>query len=325
MGNKAFLTTDIEVVLPAYLYLEYLPEQIDSIFNQTIRPKRLLLRHDGYNTEFTELSRRLKTKYGSWLKLVDSSRRLGFVNSFGFLLHQTTAEYIALSDQDDIWIRTKLADSIELLKLNEALYGQNIPILVHTDLIVTDQNLNIMNRSFVSSQGNSIEAVDIDTLLWHNCVTGCTILCNRSLLKRAIPFPAEAVAHDWWMALVAYKFGKIAFLNTKTVKYRQHGHNTIGFGGSIRHKTVAVILDPIESWRSALRSLERAFHQHIRFSMIYDGVVNPIFTLLELGRLLRLKKYLQNRDLYSFPHKQDAVRRIAFTVIFILLPRLKRI
>ena len=37
-----------------------------------------------------------------------------------------------------------------------------------------------------------------------------TVLLNRALLNQALPIPAEALMHDWWLALVASRFGQIA-------------------------------------------------------------------------------------------------------------------
>jgi hypothetical protein len=65
-------------------------------------------------------------------------------------------------------------------------------------------------------------------LLVSNTVTGCTALCNEALLMRALPVPAQAVMHDWWLALVAGAFGRLSYIDAPLLQYRQHGANTIG-------------------------------------------------------------------------------------------------
>jgi hypothetical protein len=61
-----------------------------------------------------------------------------------------------------------------------------------------------------------------------NTVTGCTALINRALLHKALPVPADAVMHDWWLSLVASCFGQLLFVDKSLVQYRQHDRNTLG-------------------------------------------------------------------------------------------------
>ena len=64
-----------------------------------------------------------------------------------------------------------------------------------------------------------------------NVATGCTMLFNRSLIDLALPIPKDALVHDWWLSLVASYFGKLNYLPTPTVLYRQHSNNAIGSRG----------------------------------------------------------------------------------------------
>jgi len=61
-----------------------------------------------------------------------------------------------------------------------------------------------------------------------NMVTGCTVMMNRALLRRALPIPDGVLMHDWWLGLVAAAFGEIRFVPQATMFYRQHGKNDTG-------------------------------------------------------------------------------------------------
>jgi hypothetical protein len=43
-----------------------------------------------------------------------------------------------------------------------------------------------------------------------------------------MPIPEQAYMHDWWLALVASKYGKLELIDKPLIKYRQHANNTIG-------------------------------------------------------------------------------------------------
>ncbi len=80
----------------------------------------------------------------------------------------------------------------------------------------------------MSYQHIDIKKNKLNNLLIQNTITGCTIMMNRKLAELCLPIPTEAIMHDWWLGLVATEFGKIAYLDEATIKYRQHGENSVG-------------------------------------------------------------------------------------------------
>ena len=64
--------------------------------------------------------------------------------------------------------------------------------------------------------------------LRNRITTGCTMLCNRSLLLQALPIPADAVLHDWWLALVACRCGGLIACPEPLLLHRRHGRNASG-------------------------------------------------------------------------------------------------
>jgi hypothetical protein len=61
-----------------------------------------------------------------------------------------------------------------------------------------------------------------------NVVTGCASVVNRACVLQALPFPADVVLHDWWLALVAAQAGGMRYLPQPCVSYRQHSTNVVG-------------------------------------------------------------------------------------------------
>jgi hypothetical protein len=130
-------------------------------------------------------------------------------------------------DQDDVWDKNKVKLSIDqLLSLEEK--SPNTPILIYTDLIIVDEELNIIENSFFKYQNVNPLKTDLNNLLVQNVATGCTITINKELLNLASPVPKNAIMHDWWLVLIAKTQGIIYYLPTATIKYRQHTNNSIG-------------------------------------------------------------------------------------------------
>lgn len=161
----------------------------------------------------------------------------GACANFSVLLGQSQADYAAFADQDDVWFSGKLAKSLAKMRALEAECGKDTPILVFTDGIVTDAELNQLPGTAISRQRVDIRnGLTLNRLLMQNFIPGNAMLFNAALRERAGSIPADALMHDCWLALVASAFGRIGFVDEPLYFYRQHGRNAIGeTAGSLRH------------------------------------------------------------------------------------------
>jgi len=220
------------VLLATYNGAEFLSDQIKSIQGQTISNWTLLVRDDGSDDNTRDVLEVLAAKDKRIRCIHDACGCLGAARNFGELMRLAwveDAEIIFFSDQDDVWLSTKMMEQIDALDKMEDSYGRDTPILVYSDLEVVDRWLQPIHHSFMRYQGLTHEAQSpIQVLLTQNFVTGCATVINRSLLKLAVPLPADVVMHDWWLALCAAACGQIRYLPYSTLRYRQHDSNQIG-------------------------------------------------------------------------------------------------
>ena len=149
-------------------------------------------------------------------------------NFMSALLGWETADYVMFADADDFWEPDKIRLTLDCMKRTEAGCPAGTPVLVHTDLSVVDRDLNLIAPSLWQYEKISPERTQLRQLLAQNNVTGCTVMINRALKERVPTAPASFVMHDWWLALCASAFGRIAFLHTPLIRYRQHGDNSVG-------------------------------------------------------------------------------------------------
>lgn len=213
----------VDILLATYNGEAYIREQIDSLLGQTYRDIRVIVRDDGS----TDATREIVAEYAGKIEIIFDHENLGPQQNFARLMRFSTGEYIMFCDQDDVWKSDKVENSLKCMKQLEAAWG-NIPLLVHTDLCVVDKDLEVLAPSFWEYVKLNPKNNTLNRLIVQNVVTGCTMLMNRALLELSKNIPKEAVMHDWWIALVAAAFGKIAFLDEATIYYRQHGKNQVG-------------------------------------------------------------------------------------------------
>ena len=153
---------------------------------------------------------------------------LGPCLNFGHLLERSTAEYVAFSDQDDVWMSNKLVRSMAKMKEYESLYGKDVPILVFTDAKVVDAKLQTLDESLFHRTKINPRRTRPEQLILQNVANGNTMLFNAALRKKAKSIPREAFMHDHWLMLVASVYGHIVCLNESTLLYRQHSSNVLG-------------------------------------------------------------------------------------------------
>ena len=220
------------VLLATYNGAEFLSEQIQSMQGQTFSNWTLLVRDDGSEDNTRDLLEKLAAKDKRIRCIHDTRGSLGAAKNFGELMRVALiedAEVIFFSDQDDVWLSTKMMEQIDALDKLEKLHGRETPILVYSDLEVVDRWLQPIHHSFMRYQGLTHEAqCPVRVLLTQNFVTGCATVINRSLLKLSLPLPDGVVMHDWWLALCAAACGQIGHLPNATLRYRQHDSNQIG-------------------------------------------------------------------------------------------------
>lgn len=233
-GSKASLpieeTPVVEVLLATYNGERFLREQIDSILRQTYPTVRVLARDDGSADGTRAILEEYAGRYPETFALMPADGSTGGAKwNFVRLLERSTAPYVCLADQDDVWKPNKVRDSMEAMRGLERAHGGDIPLLVFSDLEVVDAELRVLYPSFWKLTRISPANIHrLERLVTQNVLTGCTAMLNRQLARLAAVMPAEVFMHDGWIALIASAMGKAAYLPEATVLYRQHGSNVVG-------------------------------------------------------------------------------------------------
>ncbi len=219
----------IEVALTTYNSRPYLPALLDSLFAQTRQDFRLVVADDASTDDTAAIVAAYAERHPGRIVLLraDGPRR-GVIANFDRVLAHATSDYVFLCDHDDVWLPHKIERSMEAMHTLEAENEPGVPLLVHTDLVVTGPHLEVINDSLIDYSGIDPQRNDPVRLLLANVVTGCTTVINRSLCLRARPIPPDAMMHDHWLALVAATTGALGFVDEPTILYRQHGGNAIG-------------------------------------------------------------------------------------------------
>ena len=220
----------IQVLLATHNGEKFLRPLLESLLAQTFQDFQVLISDDGSTDSTLQVIDDFSGRYPEKFVLRGSRVHGGAKHNFMFLVSCASAEYVMFCDQDDVWLPNKIADALAAIKKSESEHGESCPILIHTDLIVVDDHLRPVNKSFMKYQNLNGYRTELAPLLMQNVVTGCTVMMNRSLLEKARINNATGlmVMHDWWFSLIASAFGRIQYLDSPSILYRQHINNVVG-------------------------------------------------------------------------------------------------
>lgn len=218
-------TAHIVVVLSAYNGAEHIAEQLDSILAQDLAPTKIIVRDDGSSDNTLEV---LEPYEAQGLIELVRGENLGVVGSFFDLICRAASceqvDFIALSDQDDVWHTDKLSRAYEIL----AAKDNSVPQLYCSEYVFCDAEMEPQERSHLNKVG-----VNFNNTLYENATSGNTMLFNRALAERVTQAGREGIyTHDWWLALVALALGELTYDDFASLEYRRTGSNASPTGGS---------------------------------------------------------------------------------------------
>lgn len=206
----------ISIAMTTYNGEKYLQEQINSILNQTYKEYELIICDDCSSDSTWEIIINNK-KNDTRIYGYRNERNIGFINNFEKAINLCSGEYIALSDQDDIWT----SDHLEVLVNNI----DNASLICSNALLVDNNGLShnkTMHDILNLSNLNLNEKTIAFFIFYNNFIQGSSSLFKKNLLIHACPFPASTRYHDHWLALNAVMENRIIYLNRVTLLYRQH-------------------------------------------------------------------------------------------------------
>ena len=253
-GVYTLSSGSIAVLLATYNGSKYLIELLDSLLHQTYTDFVCFIHDDCSSDGTDQIAEEYCKNHPEQFIYTGSSRIGGAKQNFLWLLAHVEADYIMFCDQDDVWFSKKIEKEYRVMKRAEIqAHGEvgkisALPILVYSDLAVTDENLNVIGQSFYTYT-HIYRSNSLNDLLYHNVCAGCTILINRSLRELSLTRLSKKIVdkihmHDWYLALLARCRGRLIFINEPLIYYRQCSQNVIGAKQKSFHNTIRNIGNP---------------------------------------------------------------------------------
>jgi glycosyltransferase involved in cell wall biosynthesis len=102
----------VDVIIPAYNAARYLRIAIESVIAQTFDDWRIILVDDGSTDNTAEVVAPFIEQLGPKLKYIKQANR-GLPGARNVAIQNSTAEFLALLDADDVWLPCRLEESLK--------------------------------------------------------------------------------------------------------------------------------------------------------------------------------------------------------------------
>lgn len=223
----------VAILMATFDGAPFIDEQLHSIAVQRHRNWSLWVSDDGSTDGTCDRVEAFRAANPDHRIVLREGPRAGSTRNFLSLLCDASVEsdYVALADQDDVWLPEKLSRALDALA-KAAADDSAAPCLYGGRTIITDADLRPRGLSPLFGRPGCFA-----NALVQNIAGGNTMVLNRAahrLIARAGAAP-RAACHDWWIyQVVTGAGGRMIYDPQPTLLYRQHGANQIGANATLR-------------------------------------------------------------------------------------------
>lgn len=308
----------VSIAMTSFNGEKYIEAQLNSIINQSHKNIEIIICDDKSSDNTINIIKKYIQKF-AFIQLHINKKNLGYAKNFEKAIKLCSGKYIALSDQDDIWENNKLQKQLESIRETENTYP-NIPVLAHCDLSMINEDNNIFNNSYFKYRKYKLKKEkDLGHILGPCGVMGNTIMFNKVLKEKILPFPPYIENHDYWISLINEIYGRRITQDDKLVKYRIHSTNTSNNKNKLQKNNKLInLLRKISKRDFYVPYLSTKRFQLISYLLRnYDIPANDKNILIKfqeyLSRETSTLKKIFNVQKYSF-FKRDYIYRITFFI-----------
>lgn len=244
----------VSVVMCTYNGEKYLRQQLDSIIGQTYPIHELIIQDDCSTDNTLEILKEYtKIKY---LSVFQNKSTIGINRNFFSAMERATGDYIAISDQDDIWELNKIEQQITSIGNNWLSFHFSKPFSENGTLVYFD-----------ARKPND----DIERVIFQGSAPGHTIVVKKEIISMIPEESKIYFLYDHLIQLVTAAYGKISFCSQVLVHQRRH----------FNAATYATPLNTHFNVRNSVKTIFRTFFLYIELRDALSFRFNEIYKLLK--------------------------------------------
>ena len=262
----------VSIVLCTYNGARFLRPQLDSLAAQTVQPDEIIVHDDG-STDETEAIVREYAERWPIVRFVRNTGPHGVNGNFFTALRLAKGDFIAICDQDDIWMADKLERQLAAIGDNLLVGGISEPFSDETEAPV-NVDLRLPN-------------IDLLRMLFVGMMPGHTQLLRRELLDM-LP-QCEWFMYDLQIQALAAAKERVTIVPQVVVRQRRHLSAATYVAPKSRERSIAnalrTVADTLSLYRKARPHIQYRFQQWTAF---FDKLPDTTPSLQRARQMARL-------------------------------------
>ncbi|MBA4155959.1 MAG: glycosyltransferase [Gemmatimonadetes bacterium] len=204
----------VSVVIPTYNHRDFILQTLESVFAQTFTDYEVVVVNDGSPDDTVDLLRPLAAR-GRIRVVEQPNRGMGAARNRGIMAAR--GQYIALLDDDDLWLPDKLEHQVRVMQSRDEV------ILVYGRHVILKAN----GTTFVDERTKLPTGSVHDEYLQRNWIVspGQTLIRAAALRKVGGFDPGIWGNDDWELYIRLAREGEFYFEDRPCLLYRMHGSN----------------------------------------------------------------------------------------------------
>lgn len=278
----------VSIVLCTYNGGKYLAQQLDTILQQSYPLFEIIVQDDGSTDDTIDIVLSYKEKYPI-ITLIQNVHNLGPNINFLTGIERAKGDYIALSDQDDVWDPTKIAELVHTMEQTGKAVG-----FCRSREFSEDGSIEVFSDE--RTPNYSMERM----IFGDSMAPGHTMIIRRSFVPELSVEKYRALdsgGHDEFIALMAAANESLCLCNKVLVRYRRH--STQASAGrdrsfTFRNNWFSIGVVALKSYRRKKNVMEEFFTKRLQFFSALP-IHNP-----SLNNALRLAYLFSHRSLVNY-------------------------
>lgn len=280
--------------MTTYNGAKHIREQLDSILAQTETDFEVVICDDASNDSTQKILAEYASK-DSRFHIYINEKNLGFRENFNKTVSLCKGEFIAFSDQDDIWLPHHLQVLKENIGINFVCSGRAVRCLDNGEVLNIFCPTNYQAENLTSQANRFIYQCHV-----FNMCQGASQMISRKAADLYFPIQKEEYIHDWTVTTNAIAENKFVYINEVITKWRKHSSQVTNKSDSRevrkkRHADFALYLlknnKRISQDKNIAQILEKATQFHTNTSIFYR--------LKNLCHSWRISKIIYGREFFG--------------------------
>lgn len=198
----------VSIVMCTFNGEKHLGEQLDTILSQTYPIHEIIIQDDRSTDQTMSILREYQSLHPH-IHVYQNETQKGINKNFFSAMERASGDYVALSDQDDLWMLDKIERQLSWIKENMLCAGVTNPFSDEEGVFI-DEDTRVPN-------------VSLERTIHVPMVAGHTMMFRKELINKIprLDFWIDNLIYDHLIQIVASCYNSFVFLPEVLVKHRR--------------------------------------------------------------------------------------------------------